>query len=78
MTIDEKVLACAKSNGFSYNINEVEIVRPRYKFRNNSCYEESSGGWDIYNYEKGQLFSVTDEQFKRWERDFKINEILNK
>ena len=67
MTINEQVLACARANG--YDGKGTNVIRPNY----------NSGGdmgeWWIQN--DMLAVRVTDEQFKQWQRDYKLKKILN-
>jgi len=85
MTLDEQILACARVNGYTnknygsiksqLKYNEIDIIRPKYNFRNGSMYFEDPGYWEIYNHVKHYIFKVTDKQFKQWERNYKLKEI---
>lgn len=84
MILDEQIIACAKVNGYTIEYpsiesqlkyNEIDIRRPKYNFRNGSLYFEDPGYWEIYNHVRHYIFEVTDEQFKQWERDNKLNQL---
>ena len=91
MTLDEQIIACAKVNGytnkhygdenkypsieFQLEYNEIEIKRPNHNFRNGSLYFEDPGHWEIYNHVRHYIFKVTDDMFKQWQRDYKLNQI---
>ena len=85
MTLDEQILACAKDNGYTNknygDINlqlsndEIEIIRPKYSFENGTVCFKDPGHWEIYNHVRHYLFSVTDDMFKQWQRDYKIKEL---
>jgi hypothetical protein len=70
MTLDEQVLQCARDSG--YDGKGTNVIRPNY----------NSGGdmgeWWIENgIENGILRRrVTDEEFKQWQRDYKLKQIL--
>ena len=56
--------------------NEIEIKRPNYSFENGAVYFKDPGHWEIYNHVRHYIFKVTDKQFKQWQRDYKLKEIL--
>lgn len=66
MTINEQVLACARSNG--YDGKGTNVIRPNY----------NSGGdmgeWWIEN--GNNIAILRDEEFKQWQRDYKLKQIL--
>jgi hypothetical protein len=67
MKLDEQILSCARVNG--YTGKGTKVTRPKY----------NSGGdmgeWWIQN--DMLAVRVTDEQFKQWQRDYKLKKILN-
>ena len=84
MTLNEKIVACARNNGYNHRYgdidlqliqNEIEVRRPNYTFENGNIYFKDPCHWTIYNGVKHYQFIVTDKKFKQWERNNKINEI---
>ena len=84
MTLDEQVLACARANG--YDGKGTRVTRPQYPEP-----ADASGGdmgeWWIENnitVRRGEWWiennitvrRVTDEDFKQWQRDYKLKQIL--
>lgn len=55
--------------------NEIEIKRPKYSFENGAVHFKDPGHWEIYNHVRHYIFKVTDEQFKQWQRDNKLNQL---
>ena len=83
MTLDEQVLACARANG--YDGKGTRVTRPQYNRGGDM------GEWWIENnkpnIEKRKINNkvifdfitvrrVTDEDFKQWQRDYKLKQIL--
>jgi hypothetical protein len=66
MTLNEKIVACARSNGYKGDNNNP--IRPTYTF-----FPDDMGEWWLKS--AYSTWRVTDEDFKKWERDYKINEI---
>jgi len=65
MTLNEQVLQCARDNG--YDGKGTNVIRPNY----NSG--EDMGEWWIEN---GIIrYRVTDEDFKQWKRNYKLNQL---
>ena len=71
MTLDEQVIACARSNGY-----KGKIIVPHKK--------EISGKieWYIYFFDNDgagalqtYVWIVTDDMFKQWQRDYKLKQI---
>ena len=85
MTLDEQILNCAKVNGYTnknygdidlqLSNGEIEIKRPTYSFENGAVYFKDPGHWEIYNHVRHYIFKVTDEDFKQWQRDYKLKEL---
>ena len=65
MTLDEQVLACARANG--YDGKGTRVTRPQYN-------RGDMGEWWIEN--NITVRRVTDEDFKQWQRDYKLKQIL--
>lgn len=66
MTINEQVLACARSNG--YDGKGTNVIRTNYN---------SGGDMGEWWIENGVVRRrVTDEEFKQWQRDYKLKQIL--
>lgn len=66
MTINEQVLACARANG--YDGKGTNVIRPQYNRGGDM------GEWWIEN--NRTIRRVTDEDFKQWQRDYKLKQIL--
>ena len=66
MTLDEQVLACARANG--YDGKGTRVTRPQYNRGGDM------GEWWIEN--NITVRRVTDEDFKQWQRDYKLKQIL--
>ena len=66
MTINEQVLACARANG--YDGKGTRVTRPQYNRGGDM------GEWWIEN--NITVRRVTDEDFKQWQRDYKLKQIL--
>ena len=66
MTLNEKIVACARDNG--YKGDSTSPIRARY----NSG--DDMGEWWLRS--GIGAWRVTDENLKQWERDNKINEIF--
>ena len=66
MTINEQVLACARANG--YDGKGTKVTRPQYNRGGDM------GEWWIEN--NITVRRVTDEDFKQWQRDYKLKQIL--
>jgi len=66
MTINEQVLACARANG--YDGKGTNVIRPQYNRGGDM------GEWWIEN--NITVRRVTDEDFKQWQRDYKLKQIL--
>ena len=87
MTLEEQILNCAIANGYTnknygdidlqLSNDEIEIKRPKYSFENGAVYFKDPGHWEIYNHVKHYIFKVTDDMFKQWKRDKKLNELIN-
>lgn len=65
MTLNEKIVACARDNG--YKGDNVTPIRATYNSGDDMCEWWLRSGISAWR--------VTDEDFKQWERDNKINEI---
>ena len=66
MTLDEQILACARVNG--YDGKGTNVLRPKYI---------SGGDMGEWWIENGIVrIRVTDEDFKQWQRDYKLKQIL--
>lgn len=69
MTLDEQIIACARANG--YDGKGTNVIRPIYSI---DQYNSDMGEWWIEN---GNLRRrVTDEEFKQWQRDYKLKKLL--
>jgi phosphoribosylaminoimidazole carboxylase (NCAIR synthetase) len=67
MTLNEQVLQCARDSG--YDGKGTNVIRAKY----NSG--EDMGEWWIEN---GIIRRrVTDEDFKQWKRNYKLNQLLS-
>ena len=66
MTLDEQVIACARANG--YDGKGTKVTRPQYNRGGDM------GEWWIEN--NITVRRVTDEDFKQWQRDYKLKQIL--
>ena len=66
MTINEQVLACARADG--YDGKGTNVIRPNYYSG------DDMGEWWIENGVVRRR--VTDEDFKQWQRDYKLKQIL--
>ena len=71
MTLDEQVLACARANG--YDGKGTRVTRPQYNKGENDRGGDM-GEWWIEN--NITVRRVTDEDFKQWQRDYKLKQIL--
>ncbi len=65
MTINEQVLACARANG--YDGKGTKVNRPQYNRGGDM------GEWWIEN--NITVRRVTDEDFKQWQRDYKLKQL---
>ena len=79
ITLDEQVLACARANG--YDGKGTRVTRPQYNrggdmgewWIENNITVSDMGEWWIEN---GIVRRVTDEEFKQWQRDYKLKRLL--
>lgn len=63
MTLDEQIIACARDNGY-----DGRSTLPNRKVNVwNIYYDNPDGIW---------AWVVTDKQFKQWQRDYKLENIL--
>jgi hypothetical protein len=65
MTLDEQIIACARADG--YDGKGTKVTRPQY-----------SGGGDMGEWwirDEIIVRRVTDEDFKQWQRDYKLKQI---
>jgi hypothetical protein len=68
MTLNEKIVACARSTN-GYDGKGIIVIRPNYNDGGDM------GEWWIEN---GIIrHRVTDEDFKQWERDYKLKQLVN-
>lgn len=65
MTLNEKIVECARSNG--YDGKGIDVIRPNYNDG------RDMGEWWIENIIRHR---VTDEDFKQWERNNKLKQLL--
>lgn len=66
MTINEQIIACTRANG--YDGKGTKVIRPQYN---------SGGDMGEWWIENGIVRRrVTDEEFKQWQRDYKLKRLL--
>jgi len=75
MTLDEQIIACARVNGYDGDDRTSDgTIRLPHRKGNEWCIYYTTGDKD--NPDGIFVWSVTDEEFKQWQRNYKLKEIV--
>ena len=74
MTLDEQIIACARANGYDGD-DRTSDGSLRLPHRKNNEWQIYYTTGDKNNPDGIWVWSVTDEELKQWQRDYKLNQL---